>query len=113
MKTYKYTADGGTIRVEHGGFACHFHNGIGDGTYNISIISKKDTHNINKIEWEFIECFEVAEGEVATLMEYDSGFGNDVLHTFKVGIYPVYRKAQPESMSFRQVNGDMIIGKWS
>jgi len=100
MKTYNYSADGGSIMLESCGVRFFFNNGIGDGDFIVSVSISETNQFFEEPKYIFVGHFEVRTGE-AILHDYDCG--GLPLHTFKAGRYPVYRDGK----------GNMYIGKWS
>jgi hypothetical protein len=100
MKTWtgKYTADGGALRIDTPDCAVDFINGVGDGTFNVTVTNDYEITRRTKIQ--FINSFIVKNDNYVTISGYDGE--NEPIYTLPVGQYAV----------FVDQNGDMFIYQW-
>jgi hypothetical protein len=94
----RYMADMGCLKIFDENYSSFYHNGYGDGIFNVFIVLDK-RREIDK-SWEYVELVEVKKK--AFVSYYDCS--DDVMFILPKGRYFVYRN--------REHNGDMLIHRF-
>ena len=86
MKMYKYSCDGGTIKIGNDDFSVHITNDYGDGTHKVYIGTEKEIFDRKPYDAKYVGS---VRGKF-NIYEYDCG--NEVLCKLE-GRYSVYKHA--------------------
>lgn len=97
MKEYKYSADGGSIRIGNDNFSIRLSNDYGDGSFTVYII---DYDEMGRLLAQGYNLVGEIRGE-CNLYDYDGVVYEGKIITTLKGVYSIYIKS-----------GTVILEKW-
>ena len=99
MQTFRYSCDCGALAIGSETCKVHVHNGLGDGTFQVSIVDRAEFAKDR--ESGMFEFRTVCEGDAVTIYDYDcSGAQPLVTLSGRFGIWAL------------RGTGNMVIERW-